>query len=354
VKDARVISNVMRASSASPRAHRAFPSHTARKTSREKASSRSRAVAAASTSDAPGPFGDDRNLLVVGPGVLGSRIARVWLSNFPGAVVVGQTNTDAAHDGLRSVGVTPRTKDFGADDPTATRRFPYVVFSAPPSGSEDYPGEVAAALKYWDGSGAFAFTSSSAVYKNEAGEACDEESEVYEIGTNPRVDRLLKAEKVVLDAGGVVCRLAGLYHSERGAHKYFIKTSSLDSRADALVNLIHYEDAADLCFAAMTKGAKSHIYLGTDGVPITREAIARVSVESGVYGADAAAPAFTKTDGPLGRAMSNSRTKTELDWSPRYESFESFALRQGARDSYAPWNAPTRSREWTPAGARHV
>ena len=87
--------------------------------------------------------------------------------------------------------------------------------------------------------------------------------------------------KVVLDAGGVVCRLAGLYHSQRGAHKYFIKTPRLDSRADALVNLIHYEDAAELCIAALMSHTKSTVFLGTDGVPVTREAIARLAVNSG-------------------------------------------------------------------------
>ena len=177
--------------------------------------------------------------------------------------------------------MTARTKDFPSDDPSAGRSFAYVIFCAPPSGSEDYPGELRDALKYWNGRGTFVFTSSSAVYKNEDGAECDETSEVYDLGESPRVDRLLNAEKVVLDAGGVVCRLAGLYHSQRGAHKYFIKTPRLDSRADALVNLIHYEDAAELCIAALMSHTKSTVFLGTDGVPVTREAIARLAVNSG-------------------------------------------------------------------------
>ncbi|CAL54696.1 NAD(P)-binding domain [Ostreococcus tauri] len=318
-----------------------------------------RAAAAASTSSAvcasftpPGAREHDRDLLIVGPGVLGSRIARVWLEKYPGAVVVGQTNTTNAHAGLTSIGVSPRTKDFDDDEPSANRMFPYVIFSAPPSGSDDYAGEVEAALRYWNGGGAFAFTSSSAVYKNESGDACDEDSETYDLGTNPRVDRLLKAERIVLDAGGVVCRLAGLYHSDRGAHKYFIKTPSIDSRADALVNLIHYEDAADLCVAAMNNGSKSAVYLGTDGVPITRGDIARVAVESGAYGADARAPSFTKTEGPIGRVMSNDRTRTALGWAPKYVSFETFMTRVNARDAYSA--SEKRPVGWAPKGSAHI
>jgi len=293
------------------------------------------AAASPSTSDAS-VSAHDRDVLIVGPGVLGSRIARQWLERYPSAVVVGQTNTDNAHETLRLAGVTPRTKNFPSDDPSAGRSFAHVIFCAPPSGSEDYPGEVRDALKYWNGRGTFVFTSSSAVYKNEDGAACDETSEVYALGESPRVDRLLNAEKVVLDAGGVVCRLAGLYHSQRGAHKYFIKTPRLDSRADALVNLIHYEDAAELCIAALTSHTKSTVFLGTDGVPVTREAIARLAVDSGAYAADAAVPEFTQTDGPRGRVMSNDFTRRTLNWEPKYSSFKFFMKRDAARDAYSP------------------
>ena len=121
-----------------------------------------------------------RDLLVVGPGVLGSLVCQRWLSvsatdprlssapgtqppslgfsvtppasstrrsdilvpvsvqKFPAASVVGQTNTDNSHDRLLSIGVFPRLKEKAGDE-----RYPFVVFSAPPSGSEDYAAEVA-------------------------------------------------------------------------------------------------------------------------------------------------------------------------------------------------------------------
>ena len=60
---------------------------------------------------------------------------------FPGARVVGQTNTAASHERLRTLGITPRTK---AD--AAPERFSHVIFCAPPSGSDNYPAEARAAV----------------------------------------------------------------------------------------------------------------------------------------------------------------------------------------------------------------
>ncbi len=47
-------------------------------------------------SAAGGASGQD--LLVVGPGVLGSYVGRLWLEAFPGSTVTGQTNTTSSHE----------------------------------------------------------------------------------------------------------------------------------------------------------------------------------------------------------------------------------------------------------------
>ncbi len=61
---------------------------------------------------------------------------------FPGARVVGQSNTAASHDRLRGLGITPRTKA----EAKKGDRFSHVLFCAPPSGSTDYAGEARAPL----------------------------------------------------------------------------------------------------------------------------------------------------------------------------------------------------------------
>ena len=272
---------------------------------------------------------DCRNLLVVGPGVLGSLVCQKWLEMFPAAIVVGQTNSTKNHESLEKLGITARTEDtFEHFDP---KTYPYVVFSAPPSGSDDYPGEIKKALEKWNGKNeysGFCFTSSSAVFPDNID--CDDDTATLKLGANPRADRLLNAENVVLEHENrrkekensddavkkekeegknencqnraAVLRLAGLYHSLRGAHTYFMKAGTIESRPDALVNCIHYEDAADLVVKVLLReDAQRNVFLGCDGHPITREDVATCALESGCFedddseeGQKYSKPKFTK------------------------------------------------------------
>ncbi len=247
----------------------------------------------------------------------------------------GQTNTADAHERLESLGVTPRLKTNAS--PTET--FPFVVFSAPPSGSEDYLAEVTAALKLWDGSGSFVFTSSTAVYACADGEQCDESTATFAVGENPRADRLLQAEAAVLAAGGCVVRLSGLYHATRGAHMYFLKAEELKSGADGLVNLVHYEDAASAVAAALvaqfegrTEGGE--VFLATDGVPTSREDMVSVCLESPMGYYDGDMPTFAADDASVGKKMDNPKTRERLGWEPKYTSFAEF-VNQGSSDSFS-------------------
>lgn len=68
-----------------------------------------------------------------------------------------------------------------------------------------------------------------------------QDSPVIPIGRSPRTDVLLKSEKVVIEFGGCVLRLAGLYKADRGAHSYWLEKGTVDIRPDHILNLIHYE-----------------------------------------------------------------------------------------------------------------
>ena len=329
---------------------------------------------------------DCRNLLVVGPGVLGSLVCQKWLELFPAAIVVGQTNSTKNHESLEKLGITARTADtFKHFDP---KTYPYVVFSAPPSGSDDYPGEIKKALEKWNGKNkhsGFCFTSSSAVFPDNID--CDDDTTTLKLGANPRADRLLNAENVVLehenrrkenehrdgDAANekeevkdeyhqnraAVLRLAGLYHSSRGAHTYFMKAGTIESRPDALVNCIHYEDAADLVVKVLLReDARRNVFLGCDGHPITREDVATCALESGCFedddseeGQKYSKPKFTKSDGPVGRRMTCEGTRKALGWEPKFNSFREFFAKDGNKgeDSFVEeaspfgWNHSTRN-----------
>jgi transposase-like protein len=72
------------------------------------------------------------------------------------------------------------------------------------------------------------------------------------------VSRLLDAEQEVLRRGGRVIRLAGLYSLNRGAHTYWLQQTAqgktIETNANGVLNLIHYEDAARFVVAALEAG----------------------------------------------------------------------------------------------------
>eukprot|EP00252_Welwitschia_mirabilis_P025015 TRINITY_DN7660_c0_g1_i3.p1 TRINITY_DN7660_c0_g1~~TRINITY_DN7660_c0_g1_i3.p1 ORF type:complete len:240 (+),score=18.71 TRINITY_DN7660_c0_g1_i3:265-984(+) len=147
----------------------------------------------------------EMDLLIVGPGVLGRIIAEKWLKAHSPALVYGQTRSVDHHEELKMMGIRPLIK--GA----ALRKFPFVIFCAPPSGNKDYPGEVRYATSLWSGEGSFLFTSSSAVYDCKDNGLCSEDASIVPLGYSPRTDILIQAEEEALKVEGNVVRLAGLY-----------------------------------------------------------------------------------------------------------------------------------------------
>ncbi|XP_020552756.1 uncharacterized protein LOC105171592 [Sesamum indicum] len=203
-----------------------------------------------------------------------------------------------------------------------THKFPYVIFCAPPYGNPDYPGEVREATLNWNGDGSFLFTSSSAPYDCSDNGSCDEDTPVVPIGRSPRTDNLLKAEKVALEAGGCVVRLAGLYKVDRGAHTYWLEKGTLDIRPDHILNLIHYEDAASLSITILKKKLRGRIFLGCDNHPLSRQGLMELVNRSGKFSKKF--EAFTGTSDPLGKKLNNLKTRAELGWEPKYPSFARF------------------------------
>ncbi|CAI7832638.1 unnamed protein product, partial [Closterium sp. NIES-53] len=165
------------------------------------------------------------------------------------------------------MGVFPILRDVSDD--AITGGVPFVIFCAPPGGSQDYEGDVRAAAALWNGTGAFLFTSSSAVYAVSDNSFCPEGAPTVPLGASPRVDVLLKAEGAALEAGGNVVRLAGLYTLERGAHTYWLRQGTVDQRPDHILNLISYEDAASLCAAILAARPRGQIFMGCDNHPLS-------------------------------------------------------------------------------------
>ncbi|XXG84162.1 hypothetical protein AAC387_Pa10g1740 [Persea americana] len=262
-------------------------------------------------------FIGENDLLIVGPGVLGCMVAEKWQEEHPGCQIFGQTMTTDHHDELMKMGIKPSLRGS-----QALHQFPYVIFCAPPSRSIDYPGDVRLAASNWNGKGSLLFTSSSASYDCSDNGSCDEDSRVVPIGRSPRTDVLLKAEKEVLEVGGCVLRLAGLYKADRGAHAYWLEKGPVDARPDHILNLIHYEDAASLSIAIMKKKLRGRIFLGCDNHPLSRQEIMDLVDISGKFSKKF--EGFTGTNDPLGKCLNNSKTRAEIGWEPKYASFAQF------------------------------
>jgi len=266
-----------------------------------------------STSESVG----QNDLLIVGPGVLGRIVAEKWRQEHPDCKIYGQTATTDHHNELTKIGIIPFLKG-----PRVDQKVPYVIFCAPPYRTDDYPGDLRVAASNWSGEGSFLFTSSTAVYDCSDNGFCSEDSPCVQIGQSPRTDVLLKAENVVLEAGGCVLRLVGLYKSDRGPHVYWLSKGTLDARPDHVLNLIHYEDAASLAIAIMKKGLRSRVFVGCDNEPLSRQEIMDRVNRSGKF--DTKFQGFTGTDGPLGKRMENPKTRAEIGWQPKYPSFTEF------------------------------
>ncbi|KAK7319233.1 hypothetical protein RJT34_03951 [Clitoria ternatea] len=275
----------------------------------------------------------EHDLLIVGPGVLGRLVAQKWCEEIPGCQVYGQTMSTDHHSELIQMGINPSLKWT-----EATHKFPNVLYCAPPSRTPDYAGSVRLAALSWNGEGSFLFTSSSAPYDCKDNGPCDEDSPVVPIGRSPRIDVLLKAENVVLEFGGCVLRLAGLYISlmgfklldlqeivfkmNRGAHNYYLEKGIVDIRPDHILNLIHYEDAASLAVSILKKKFHGQIFLGCDNHPLSRQEMMDLVNNSGKFSKNF--DKFTGTNDPLGKRLNNTRTRQVVGWEPKYPSFAHF------------------------------
>ena len=167
------------------------------------------------------------------------------------------------------------------------------------------------------------FTSSTSVYAQHDGSCVTEESE-----TKPRRDTsriLLEAEKVVLDKGGIVARLAGIYGPRRSAllTKFLNGTATIDTENDRFVNQVHRDDIAAALFLLLNRQAhaSAQIYNVVDDQPILQSECYRwLAVRL-----NRALPPSAKAKQPRKRGDTNKRVRNaklhRSGWTPQYPTF---------------------------------
>lgn len=275
------------------------------------------------------------SVAIFGCGVLGTSLCKQILScpDFQSKSVTAITKTTTNHEKILSN--FEDCDNFNVvtmDSIKGKEKFDSVVFCAPPSGFEDYPGavkEVAESL--WSGpeNGRFIFTSSGGIYGPGDGDIVNETSPLPESSkASPRSMRLIQAEEVVKDKNGAVLRLAGLYTLERGAHNFWLEKSdgNIKGSKDGIINLLHYEDAAGSCLAALTtkNDIQGKTYLISDSNPTTRYGICESALKSKRY-ADKKMPSFGESDaGGKGKIYDGKYSNQQLGFVPKYESFDKF------------------------------
>ncbi len=112
------------------------------------------------------------------------------------------------------------------------------------------------------------FTGSTSVYAQDDGQWVDEESPAEPSRETGRI--LLEAEKLALDSGGIVARLAGIYGPGRAVYlrKFLEGSAVLEAGGSRWINQIHRDDAA-LALAFLANSAvPSGVYNVCDDSPV--------------------------------------------------------------------------------------
>jgi nucleoside-diphosphate-sugar epimerase len=164
------------------------------------------------------------------------------------------------------------------------------------------------------------FASSTSVYAQQDGSWVNEESRA-----EPPTERgkiLREAEDTVLDHGGLVLRVAGIYGPGRSfLLRSVINRAPLVSVNDRLVNQVHRDDVAAAIFFLAQQGTVSspRIFNVVDDLPVVRsEILTWLSTELGIP--------LSPPEGIEGkRSESNKRVSNAklraLGWAPIYSNY---------------------------------
>src|SRR5215510_3568648 len=167
------------------------------------------------------------------------------------------------------------------------------------------------------------FTSSTSVYAQRDGSWVTEESETKPLGETSRI--LLEVENLILEKGGTVARLAGIYGPGRSAllTKFVNGTATIDPNNDRFVNQVHRDDIVSALFLLLNREAltSGQIYNVTDDEPL---------LQSACYGwlaqrLNRPLPPIRKSEQARKRGHTNKRVSNaklrRLGWTPEYPTF---------------------------------
>ena len=166
------------------------------------------------------------------------------------------------------------------------------------------------------------FTSSTSVYAQRDGSWVTEESETKPARDTGRV--LLETEKAMLDRGGTVARLSGIYGPGRSAllSKFLAGTAIIDPESDRFVNQVHRDDIASALFLLVTGELQERqIYNVVDNQPMLQSDCYRWLAQR----LNRPLPPFRELTGQRKRGDTNKRVSNaklrSLGWTLQYPTF---------------------------------
>jgi nucleoside-diphosphate-sugar epimerase len=167
------------------------------------------------------------------------------------------------------------------------------------------------------------FTSSTSVYAQSDGLRVTEESETKPLRETSRI--LLEVEKLILEKGGIVARLGGIYGPQRSAllSKFLNGTATIDPNNDRFVNQVHRNDIASALFLLLNREAQTsaQIYNVVDDQPLLQSECYRWLAKR----LNRPIPPIRKSEQPRKRGDTNKRVSNSklrrLGWTPHYPTF---------------------------------
>lgn len=261
-------------------------------------------------------------LLIFGCGFLGLRAARLWRAG--GGIVTAVTRSPAKAAQLQTLGINAHLADLMQPEtlnelPPATHVLYCVGYDRASSWSKEalyLDGLTHAVSAVAKSVKRFVYVSSSSVYHQDDGDWVDESS-----ATEPTSDggRICLAAEQRLRSGiehATTLRMSGLYGPERllARVEQLRANEPIGGNPEAWLNLIHGDDAARACVAALQATQPSPLYLVSDDRPLPRreyfaELAKRVGAPPPVFSGE---PSSRHTAGGLNKRCRNDLIKREL------------------------------------------
>ena len=165
------------------------------------------------------------------------------------------------------------------------------------------------------------FTSSTSVYAQQDGSWVTESDRAEPVHESGQI--LRETEELVLDRGGIVARLAGIYGPGRSflLQQLLAGKAVIDSERDRFVNQVHRDDIAAALFLLAQSGA-AEIYNVVDDQPIRLSECYKWLATELHLPAPPNGPATTsRKRGDSNKRVSNKKLRA-LGWTPNYGTFQ--------------------------------